>query len=581
LLFFLFAMPVIIQHCLTLWYDFGTISGNIMVQNLLRKHIDAALASWTAGKQIAAPPAYQLTEPPKGIGGDFACNAALLLARQLKLNPRDVAEELSGLIASRLSEYVESVSIAGAGFINMRLSFKFILSRLEDILAREDDFGRGDTGAGRKVLIEFVSANPTGPLHIGHGRGAAIGDSLARIFSFAGFSVTREYYLNDTGNQIGMLAKSVSARYGQLRGENVEFPEDGYKGAYISAIAAAARAQEEKAGALPELGAFAVEQILSGIKKDLAAFGVSFDNWFSETGIAVKKSGAPPQTFVETMCGRLLEQGFAYEKDGALWFASSRYGDDKDRVLKRSDGRYTYLASDIAYHKNKLERGFELLINLWGADHHGYVPRMKAAIQALGAPPETLNIILYQLVSLSRAGKPVSMSTRSGEFVTLEEVLSEVGRDACRFFFMLRAPDSPLEFDLELAKKQSSDNPVFYVQYVHARSHSIFREAESKGLKLSGERQFSLLTTAEERALLKRLILFADTIDLCLKTSSPHHMTAYLMELADTYHRFYEKCRVLTDDPQLSAARLGLVRAVTIVIKNGLSLLGVSAPEKM
>jgi len=552
-----------------------------MLQNLLRKNIDAALASWVSGKGISALPAYQLTEPPKGIGGDFACNAALLLAKQLKLNPRDVAGELSALISGQLSEFVESVSIAGAGFINMRLSITFLLSRLKDILAQENDFGRSDTGGGRSVLIEFVSANPTGPLHIGHGRGAAIGDSLARIFAFAGFSVTREYYLNDTGNQIGMLAKSVSARYAQLRGGNAEFPEDGYKGEYISAIAAAAGAQEEKTGTLPELGTFAVEEILSGIRKDLAAFNVAFDSWFSETGIAVKKSGTPPQTFVEVMCGRLLEQGFAYEKDGALWFASSRYGDDKDRVLRRSDGRYTYLASDIAYHKNKLERGFGMLINLWGADHHGYVQRMKAAIQALGAPPETLNIILYQLVSLSRAGKPVSMSTRSGEFVTLEEVVSEVGKDACRFLFMLRAPDSPLEFDLELAKKQSSDNPVFYVQYVHARSYSIFREAESKGLKRPGAQQFSLLSTDEERELIKRLVLFTDTIDLCLKTASPHHMTAYLMELADTYHRFYEKCRVLTDDPQLSDARLALVRAVTIVIKNGLSLLGVSAPEKM
>jgi arginyl-tRNA synthetase len=321
--------------------------------------------------------------------------------------------------------------------------------------------------------------------------------------------------------------------------------------------------------------------MMGTIGSDLECFGVRFDTWFSESTIA-KDTNAAGKTRVDEVCAWLLERGIAYEKDDALWFATTRFGDDKDRVLRRSDGRYTYFASDIAYHKNKLERGYNKLINLWGADHHGYVARMKAAIQTLGATPETLNVILYQLVSLLRNGVPVAMSTRAGQFETLEDVVREVGKDACRFFFMLRAPDSQLEFDLELAKKQSSDNPVFYVQYVRARCCSIFKEAATRNYERDIARaDLSLLVMKEEREMIKKLASFGDILELCARSQSPHHLTAYLMETADTYHRFYERCRVLGDDRHLSLARLALVEGVAVIIKNGLNLLGVSAPDQM
>lgn len=547
-----------------------------MLKHIIRKEIDAAITSWLKTNGIDFIPNYTLEEPPKNVGGDLASNIAMALAKQLKKNPRIVAEELSSIIAKSLPEIVEKTAVAGAGFINLTIKDSELYNCLNIILEKKDEFGHTDAGKGRKALVEFVSANPTGPLHIGHGRGAAIGDSLARVFSSCGFSVEREYYLNDTGNQMAMLSKSVEARYRQINGETIEFPSDAYQGEYITDIAKKLPRQETS----PDFKEFAVNEILDDIRKDLSSFDIRFDNWFSETDIAVLK-GADGRTEVENVCEWLKQNGFAYEKEGALWFESTRYGDDKDRVLKRSDGRYTYLASDIAYHKNKLGRGYDVLVDLWGADHHGYVARINAAAKALGAKDNTLVLILYQLVSLSRAGVPVAMSTRSGEFITLKEVIGEVGKDACRFFFLLRAPDSQLEFDLELAKKQSSENPVFYVQYVHARSYSIFRESGIKEHDFSANVNFGLLKTPEERELIKKLIFFPDTIELCLKTLSPHHCTAYLQELADAFHRFYEKCRVLTADKELTLARLSLVRAVTIVIKNGLWILGVSAPEKM
>ncbi len=413
-------------------------------------------------------------------------------------------------------------------------------------------------------------------MHIGHGRGAAIGDSLGRILKHLGYNVVKEYYLNDVGNQMNVLGESTKTRYRQLKGEDIPFLEDGYKGDYIKDIARTL-INEGKSFDKIDFREESHTRILDGIKDDLNRFAVTFDNWFSESSIAVKKDNAG-LTEVDKVCSFLKEKGFAYEQDGALWLNSVKYGDDKDRVLKRSDGRYTYLASDIAYHKNKYERQFTKVINLWGADHHGYVARINAAIQMLGQPAEALKVILYQLVSLVRNGVPVAMSTRSGEFVTLKEVLDEVGTDACRFFFLLRAPDSQLEFDLELAKKQSSENPVFYVQYVNARCHSIFKEYKDNGGKPA---DFNLLTSKEERDLIKKLALFEDTLLICAKTMSPHHLTTYLTETADIYHRFYEKCRVLGVEPELTKARVELLKAVSTVITKGLNLLGVSAPEKM
>ena len=553
-----------------------------MIKTIIRKEIDSLVAAWAREKGLSSLPAYSLDEPPKNIGADLASNLAMLAAKQLKTNPRTVAGELSDLIASAPSGNIERVEIAGAGFLNLHLSDSFLHGLLRRILDEKSEFGRETRGAQEKVLIEFVSANPTGPLHIGHGRGAAIGDSLARVFDRLGYRVEKEYYLNDVGNQMNMLGRSLEARYRELKGEAAEFPEDGYKGEYIRDIA-----KKLLAGGTPEkdidFKAVALREMTAAIDKDLERFDVRFDNWFAESVIALETSPeAGNKTEVENVCDWLKDRGLAYEKEGALWFESSRFGDDKDRVLKRSDGRFTYLASDIAYHKRKLERGYSRLLNLWGADHHGYVARMKAAVQALGSAPEKLTVILYQLVSLVRNGVPVAMSTRAGEFVTLEEVLKEVGKDACRFFFLLRAPDSQLEFDLELAKKQSSENPVFYVQYVHARCSSLFKESSLRNIVYDSKKaDLGLLSAKEERDLIKKLVSFNDTLELCLKTLSPHHITGYLMEVADHFHRFYERCRVLGEDKKLSWARLALVESVQIIIRNGLHLLGVSAPERM
>ncbi|MDR1695559.1 MAG: arginine--tRNA ligase [Endomicrobium sp.] len=521
---------------------------------------------------------FSVEEPPKNIDADFAVNAAMLLAKKIKSNPRTAAAEIIDLILKDLSAFVNKAEIAGAGFINLHIKNEVLFEELRKIISEKDKYGAKETNGKEKIMAEFVSANPTGPLHIGHGRGAAIGDSLSRVLKHLGYDVSKEYYLNDVGNQMLVLAESVKVRYLQLKGNEVPFPPDHYQGDYIKDIAKRL-ISEGKSIEETDFKKEAVKDILATIESDLKDFAVEFDNWFSEGTIAFDKD-SEGKTAVDRACEYLLSKGDAYLKDGALWLASAKFGDDKDRVLKRSDGRYTYLASDVAYHKNKFERGFTKLVNLWGADHHGYVARINACVQMLGFPKEALKIILYQLVSLVRNGQPAAMSTRSGEFITLKEVIDEVGKDACRFFFLLRAPDSQLDFDLELAKKQSSENPVFYVQYVNARCNSIFRESKNR-TDINENPDLSLLGTKEERVLIKQLAAFCDTLALCEKTMSPHHFTAYLIELADTYHKFYEKCRVLSDDSALTSARLKLIEAVCVIIKNGLGLLGVSAPEKM
>ncbi|MCL2389227.1 MAG: arginine--tRNA ligase, partial [Elusimicrobia bacterium] len=464
-------------------------------------------------------------------------------------------------------------------FINLHFKEDFLSENLQKIINSAsmsgktfyEDFGYSmPAGVAGKVMVEFVSANPTGPLHIGHGRGAAIGDSLARVLSYLGENVTKEYYLNDVGNQMQVLADSVKAAY-----LNEPLPEDGYKGEYIKDIALTLSGNAENI----DFKAEAVNYILSGIKKDLEKFNITFDNWFSESKIALDKN-ADGKTEVDIVCEELEKIGDAYMLDGALWLKSTKYGDDKDRVLRRSDGRYTYLASDVAYHKNKYARGFKKVVNLWGADHHGYVARMKAAVQMLGQPLSSLGIILYQLVSLSRNGVPVAMSTRTGEFDALADVVTEVGVDACRFSFLLRSPESALEFDLDLAKKQTSENPVFYVQYVNARCNSIFKDA-AKRTDFNKDVDLNILKELSERNLIKKLCFFGDTLELCKKTMSPHHLAIYLTELADAYHVFYENCRVLVEDANTFSARFKLLQGVSAVIEKGLSLLGVSAPKEM
>lgn len=549
-----------------------------MIKQRVNEKLEQIVNDYAKTKGLSEKINFNVEVPPSNIDADLAVNAAMLMAKKIKANPRNVAQELIEIILKEMSDIIEKADIAGAGFINLHIKNEALYKEITEILEKKDKYGSLPENNKEKIMVEFVSANPTGPLHIGHGRGAAIGDSLARVLKHLGYSVLKEYYLNDVGNQMEVLAESVKIRYRQEKGESIEMSQDLYQGDYIKDIAKRLIKEGKDIDSI-DFKQEAVKDILHSIESDLKDFGVEFDSWFSEGKIASDKD-AGGKTEVDKACGYLLSKGDAYNDGGALWLASTKFGDDKDRVLKRSDGRYTYLASDVAYHKNKFMRGFTKLVNLWGADHHGYVPRIKACIQMLGFDQETLKVILYQLVSLVRGGQPVAMSTRSGEFITLKEVVDEVGKDACRFSFLMRAPDSPLEFDLELAKKQTSENPVFYVQYVNARCNSIFRESKNRD-DLKGEADLSLLIMEEERELIKKLTAFCDILSLCEKSMSPHHFTVYLIELADIYHKFYEKCRVLCDEPELAKARLKLIEAVTVIIKNGLAMLGVSAPEKM
>jgi len=512
--------------------------------------------------------------------GDFATNIAFLLAEHLKQPPRRIAE----LIVSHLPtcEWLEKVEVAGPGFINFFLKPKAWQKVLKEIITKAESYGRSSK-KGIKVILEFVSANPTGPLHIGHGRGAAVGDTLANILDFAGYEVFREYYINDVGNQMYILGKSVYLRYLELLGEKNEFPQDYYKGEYIKEIAREIYEKDglkykemEEKKAIADLAEFASKKILKEIKKDLNNFGVSFDCWFSEKQLV--NTGK-----ITKLLQWFKEKKLVYSKDGALWFVSSKYGDEKDRVLVKADGNTTYFASDLAYHKDKLERGFDLIVNIWGADHHGYVPRIKAGIQAMGYDPTILKILLVQLVHLKRGGKPVAMSTRAGEFITLREVLEEVGKDAARFIFLTRSCDSHLEFDLEVAKQQTMENPVFYVQYAHARVCSIEEMAKEKGIVFPPLDQIDLtpLETQDEINLIKLLAKFPEVIEDAARTLEPHQIPYYLTELAGEFHRYYNHYRILGTPKEICAARFALAQAVKKVIKTGLNLLGVSAPEKM
>ena len=514
--------------------------------------------------------------------GDYATNAAMVLAREAKQNPRKIAQALQehfhdpeGLVAS--------ISIAGPGFMNFVISNRFWLQILHDILVAGADFGRLSVGRGKKVQVEFVSANPTGPLHIGHARGAVVGDVLSNLLQTAGFAVSREYYINDAGNQMNNLGRSVLCRYRELLGEAIEFPENGYRGDYIRDIAAdivkndgkryLAASEDET---IQAFNALAGGIILEEIKQDLRDFGVVFDEYFSEKTL-YENNG------VLSLLDQLRDQGFIYSDGETLWFKTTDFGDEKDRVVIRKNGDPTYFAADIAYHQNKFSRGFDLLVDIWGADHHGYMPRLWAAVQALGHNKDDLRIVLVQLVNLLRAGEPVAMSTRSGEFVTLREVLDEVGKDAARYNFLMRRSDSHLDFDLEVAKKQSNENPVYYVQYAHARICSIMRMAAERGVQLPDYLQTDtgLLTEPEERTLIKMMARYPEMLEGAVSSLEVHRLTFYLNELAGLLHGYYNKYKVITDDAGLTAARLVLMQAVRVVLVNALCILGVDAPEKM
>lgn len=534
-------------------------------------------------------PEFEVETPKHEGQGDFSTNFAMVSAKLQKMAPAKIAKSLVEAISDTphtpLGSVVEKIEVAGPGFINFFLSPGAWHPVVDQVLKQDATFGASAIGSGKRVQVEFVSANPTGPLHVGHGRGAAVGDAVGNILSFAGFDVQKEYYINDSGRQIRTLGTSVWLRLQQIQGKTVDFPQDCYQGDYIRDIAKEvldARGKDladadEKQG-VEICARFAAGKILAGIRSDLDDFGVRFDNWFSEQSLY--DSGR-----VQTAIENFKEKDLIYEKDGALWFRTEKFGDEKDRVVVRNNGLTTYFASDIAYHDEKYERGFDRVIDVWGADHHGYIKRIDAAVVATGRKSEQFDVILVQLVNLLRDGNPVQMSTRAGEFVTLKDIVDEVGKDAARFMFLSRSYDSGLDFDLELAKKKSADNPVYYVQYVHARITGILNKAKDEGLidqiDFNAGSNLEKLLAEEELKLIKHMAAFREQVEKSAETLHPHVVFTYLMSLASAFHAYYNRHKVIMEDRSLSLARLSLVLAVKKVIRNGLTLLGVSAPERM
>ncbi len=582
------------------------------IQQLVAAALETLVADGVVPADALPVPTIERARDPAH--GDFATNVAMVLAKAARSKPRDLAEKVVAALPD--SPLVSEVAIAGPGFINFRLSQDANLGLVPGIIAQGPDYGRSKLGAGKRVQVEFVSANPTGPLHVGHGRGAAYGATVADLLQAVGFDVHREYYVNDAGRQMDILGTSIWLRYLELCGEELPFPSNGYKGDYVWDIAATLHREhgddyrhgaEQVFADVPadapaggdkerhidalivrakhllgdnryryvfELG---LNTIVDDIRDDLSLFGVDYQEWYSERSLT--ESGA-----VNKAIERLRGSGHVYEKEGALWFKSTDFGDEKDRVVVRENGQTTYFASDIAYHLDKLERGFDRVIDVWGADHHGYVPRVKAALQALGEEPKKLDVLLVQFAILYRGGEKAQMSTRSGEFVTLRELRKEVGRDAARFFYVMRKCEQHLDFDLDLAKSQSADNPVYYVQYAHARIASVFRQAAEKGISAdvtAGTENLGRLTEEHELTMLKTLARYPEVVEAAALNEEPHQLTHYLRELANDFHTYYNAHQFLVDDATLRDARLKLILAARQVLRNGLNLLGVSAPESM
>jgi arginyl-tRNA synthetase len=563
------------------------------IDTYLKEILSEALADIAAkrGKTLPEGISPEIERPKREGQGDRATSAAMQTAKVLGLSPRELANEIIAILEKKAGVLIDKIEVAGPGFINFFLSAAWLQNVVRDILSARDAYGSSNLGNGRRVQVEFVSANPTGPLHIGHGRGAAVGDVLSNLLSFTGWKVEREYYINDAGLQMEILGKSTQSRYFEIQGrpELAPFPENGYKGDYIFTLArAAAEVEGDRflsmplSESLPWFKRFAGDSILDGIKTDLNDFGVRFDIWFSEASLYERN-------LVADAMNHLKQRGWAFESDGALWFKTSDFEDEKDRVLIRSNGVPTYFASDIAYHKEKYDRGFDRVIDIWGADHHGYVPRMRAGVEALGRDPADLDVLLIQFVNLVRDGAQVPMSTRSGEFVTLRDVLDEVGVDATRYFFLMRRSDSQLDFDLVLAKRQSNDNPVFYVQYAHARICSVMREMKERGGRLdvdmdadAAERISSdVFADDAARKLTDCLASFPREIESASRELAPHAITTYAFNLAGCFHSFYNTSRILGEAPSLEAGRLMLAEAVRIVLARCLGLLGVTAPDRM
>lgn len=582
------------------------------LENLLQGAVAALKASGGLPSDIT--PTIMVERARDAQHGDFATNLAMALAKPARSNPRQLAERIVSALPT--DPAVVKVEIAGPGFINFFIDPKARFHVIRDIHEAGREFGRSAAGAGQRVQVEFVSANPTGPLHVGHGRGAAYGAVVANLLAAAGFEVHREYYVNDAGRQMDILAASVWLRYLEECGEVVAFPSNGYRGEYVRSIAFELHKQhgnafrhpatevmaeipaDEPQGGDKELHIDALVakakallgpegyrtvfdaglvSILSDIREDLEEFGVRYDEWFSERGLTENRA-------VERALEKLQATGYLYEKEGATWFASTRLGDEKDRVVVRENGAMTYFASDIAYHMNKLERGFDRIINIWGADHHGYIPRVKAAIEALGEDPARLNVLLVQFAVLYRGEEKVQMSTRSGEFVTLRQLRNEVGKDAARFFYVMRKSDQHMDFDLKLATSRTNENPVYYVQYAHARVCSVFRQLDEKGWQrdlVGGMNHLERLLESHETALVTTLLRYTEVVEQAALQHEPHHLVHYLRELAYEFHTYYNAHQFLVEDAALRDARLNLIAAVRQVIANGLALLDVSAPESM
>ena len=552
----------------------------------MRSHLKAlltqAIEKTAEGEELTRsdlPPL--LLEPPKQREfGDLATNVAMLWAKSAKKPPRVIAEAILKNIHDP-GDILARSEIAGPGFLNFTFSPKFYFQELRGLAAGKGD--NLDLGHGQKVQVEFASVNPTGPLHVGHGRVAVIGDVLARLHEATGFTVEREYYVNDAGNQMENLALSIDARYRELFGERVDFPENGYPGEYVKDIAGEIKRQHgdryldhDRQAALDFFREYGGNSLLDTIRAQLRDFGIVFDSFFSEKNMRERSE-------VNRAMSELRASGLLYSQDGAEWYRSTQFGDDKDRTVVKSDGELTYFASDIAYHRNKFERRYHKLINVWGADHHGYVPRLRAAMQGLGCDPRVLQVVLVQMVQLTRGGEPVRMGKRTGEFVSLEEVLEEVGRDAARFFFLMRKSDSHLDFDLNLAKQQSSENPVFYVQYAHARVASIFEQARKAGIEMGDAASVPVerLELPEELELIRKMIQFNDVLEESVRELEPHRMVFYLLDLAGEFHRYYNRQRVISEDIGLTRARLLLIANIQKTVRRGLEILGVSAPMKM
>ncbi len=554
-----------------------------MIKDELAQLVEqGARAAMAQGDLPEVPlPEVTVERPRQPEHGDYASNIAMKLQRAVGGNPLAIAEKIVARMPP--SPMLGGVAVARPGFINLRLSDAWLAQQVDEILARGETFADSSAGAGLRVQVEFVSANPTGPLTVGNGRGAVIGTTLAAVLEATGHSVEREYYVNDAGTQVETFSQTLYARYQQLFGRHVDIPPDGYPGEYMIDLARRIRDQHGDRFLRPpgepapeELGRLGIDLMLESIKADLALLGVRYDVWFRERSLYEQDS------LYERVMALLRERGYITEKEGAVWFTSSELGEDKDNVLVRSTGAPTYFASDIAYHYHKfVVRGFDRVIDIWGADHHGHVPRMKAAVQALGIDPDRLTILLYQLVTVRRGGEVVRLSKRAGDIILLRDLVEEVGSDACRFFFLQRSPDSTLDFDIDLAKSQSEKNPVYYVQYAHARIAGILRTAAERGLTPTGG-DVALLRHPAELALIRKMLQLPELLDLVARTLEPHHLPYYAMDLATTFNSdFYRDVRVISEDQALTRARLKLVAAARIVLARTLHLMGVSAPDRM